>query len=61
MTTEKADDMPCAVCGLEMTLKQTVAAASGAREQRFYQCAPCGIGEWRVVDPTGGRAGESSS
>jgi hypothetical protein len=59
MTTESPDDILCAVCGLQMILKQTVAAEAGAREQRFYQCEPCGIGEWRVVASNGGNAGDS--
>jgi hypothetical protein len=62
MTTETPDDILCAVCGLKMILKQTLAAASSSREQRFYQCEPCGIGEWRVIGPKGGGdAGESGS
>jgi hypothetical protein len=61
MTTETPDDIPCAVCGLKMILKQTLAAESGSREQRFYQCEPCGVSEWRVIEPTGGHVGERSS
>jgi hypothetical protein len=58
---EKPNEIPCVVCRLKMSLKQTVAAAAGAREQRFYQCEPCGIGEWRVTALNGGNAGERSS